>query len=74
MKDLVQIFKVINVCADRVEEQHLYVEPICDLVKICGLPFLKEKTSDETAYQQIAVESISQLGEYRIFTVVWDTF
>nr|XP_006825782.1 PREDICTED: uncharacterized protein C7orf63-like [Saccoglossus kowalevskii] len=62
MKDLVQVFKILNVCADRVGEHEEYIEPMCEVLKICSLPFLKEKSSDETAYSQIAVESISQLG------------
>ncbi|XP_077978018.1 cilia- and flagella-associated protein 69-like [Glandiceps talaboti] len=62
MKDLVQVFKILNVCADRVGDHAEYTEPMCEILKICSLPFLKEKSSDETAYAQIAVESISQLG------------
>ncbi|XP_074659217.1 cilia- and flagella-associated protein 69-like isoform X1 [Tubulanus polymorphus] len=62
MKDLVQIFRILNICADRAEDQPLYIESMCDLLKICGLPLLKEKTSDELSYEQIAIESISQLG------------
>lgn len=63
MKDLVTIFKILNVCADRVASHPLYIEPMCEILHICSLPFLKEKTSDETAFKQIAVESVSQLGE-----------
>ena len=63
MKDLVAVFKVLNVCADRVETHPLYIEPMCEILHICRLPFFKEKTSDETSYKQIAVESLSQLGK-----------
>ena len=63
MKDLVAVFKIINVCADRSDEQPLYIQPMLEILKICSLPFLKEKSSDEITYEQIAVESISQLGE-----------
>ncbi|CAH1788088.1 unnamed protein product [Owenia fusiformis] len=62
MKDLVQVCKILNVCADRIEEQSLYIEPMCDILKICSLPYLKERTSDETTFEQIAIESVSQLG------------
>jgi len=62
MKDLVSIFKILNVCADRVDPHQLYIEPMCEILQTCRLPFLKEKTSDETAFEQIAVESLSQLG------------
>ncbi|XP_071803414.1 cilia- and flagella-associated protein 69-like [Asterias amurensis] len=62
MKDLVQVFKILNVCADRVNEHPIYTKPMLAILKIASLPFLKEKTSDGTAYTQIVVESISQLG------------
>lgn len=62
MKELVQIFKILNVCADRVHSHPLYEQPIIDILKICGLPYLMEKASDELVFEQIVVESISQLG------------
>lgn len=62
MKDLVQVFKILNVCADRVSEQPRYEQFLMDILKICSLPFLKEKSSDELIYEQIVIESISQLG------------
>ncbi|KAL8615408.1 hypothetical protein ACOMHN_036228 [Nucella lapillus] len=62
MKELVQVFKILNVCADRVDSQPLYEQPIIDILQLCSLPYLKEKASDELIYQQIVVESVSQLG------------
>ena len=64
MKDLVQVFKILNVCADRVSEQPRYEQFLIDILRICSLPFLKEKSSDELIYEQIVIESISQLGEF----------
>ncbi|XP_062615202.1 cilia- and flagella-associated protein 69-like [Saccostrea cucullata] len=65
MKDLVQVFKILNVCSDRVagqDEEPLFEKLICDILKICSLPFLKEKSSDELVFEQIVTESVSQLG------------
>lgn len=62
MKDLVQVFKILNICADRITENRAYAEPLCSLLQICRMPFLKEKMSDEITYQQIVIESLSQLG------------
>lgn len=62
MKDLVQIFKILNICADRVELSPIYEQQILELLKICGLSFLMEKASDELVYKQLVVESVSQLG------------
>ena len=64
MKDLVSVFKILNVCADRIEEEPEYKQPMLDMLVICSYPFLKEKTSDETSYQQISVESVAQLGRF----------
>jgi len=62
MGDLVQVFKIINICADRTLENEYFVKPLCELIHIFRLPLLKEKVSDEIIYSQIMVESISQLG------------
>uniref|UniRef100_A0A0B7A2W0 Cilia- and flagella-associated protein 69 ARM repeats domain-containing protein n=1 Tax=Arion vulgaris TaxID=1028688 RepID=A0A0B7A2W0_9EUPU len=62
MKDLHQIIKILNICADRVGTNQLYEKPVQDILKVCGFPFLMEKSSDELVYKQIVVESISQIG------------
>ncbi|KAJ1100804.1 hypothetical protein NDU88_005879 [Pleurodeles waltl] len=62
LKDLEQLFKILNICAEKVVEQEEFVEPIFEIVKLCGLPFLKAKSSDEIKYAQVVSESISQLG------------
>lgn len=62
MKDLVQVCKVLNVCSDKTQERPMYETLICDILKICSLPFLKEKSSDELIYEQIVTESVSQLA------------
>ena len=63
MKDLVSVLGLLNVCADRIAEQQAYIEPMCQIINLCSKPLLKQKTSDETAYEQIAVESLAQLGQ-----------
>ncbi|VDI03562.1 Hypothetical predicted protein [Mytilus galloprovincialis] len=62
MKDLVQVCKILNTCADRMPDQPLYEQLIVEILKICSYPFLKEKSSDELVYEQIVTESVSQLG------------
>lgn len=62
MKDLVQVFKILNLCADRVDTQPFYIEPMVELIALCDRPFLNEQASDELTFEQIAIESISQLG------------
>ncbi|XP_068091630.1 cilia- and flagella-associated protein 69 isoform X2 [Hyperolius riggenbachi] len=62
LKDLPIMVKILNICARRAEDHAEYIEPMCDLVKLCGFPFLKERMSDEAAYARIVAESLSQLG------------
>lgn len=75
MKDLVQIFKILNICADCVESCPVYEQPILEMLKLCSLPFLLEKASDELLYKQIVVESISQLGKsFLLFSLTFVLF
>ncbi|NXC45583.1 CFA69 protein, partial [Penelope pileata] len=62
LKDLAQIIDILNLCAEKVNEQEAFVEPLCELIKLCGLPFQKKKLSDEVSYSVVASKSIAQLG------------
>ncbi|KAM4706118.1 cilia- and flagella-associated protein 69 [Rhinophrynus dorsalis] len=62
LKDLEQIVQILNNCAERIEDHKEFTEPMCEIIKLFGIPFLKEKTSDESTYAQIVANSISQLG------------
>lgn len=62
LKDLPQIMKILNICAARAGDHTEYIDPMCDIVKLCGLPFLKERMSDEATYAQDVADSFSQLA------------
>ncbi|XP_064410355.1 cilia- and flagella-associated protein 69 [Latimeria chalumnae] len=62
LKDLIQVFKILNLCAEKVKDHAEYAQSICDILKLCGLPFLKKRLSDEANYTQIVSESFSQMG------------
>ncbi|XP_077124392.1 cilia- and flagella-associated protein 69 isoform X1 [Ranitomeya variabilis] len=62
LKDLPQIMKLLNISATKIEDHKDFIDPVCDVVKLFGLPFLKEKMSDEVLYAQTVAESLSQLG------------
>jgi len=64
LKDLVSVFRILNVCADRVAQHAVYAQCMVALLKPCSLPFFQQKSSDEVAFEQIARESVSQLGEW----------
>ncbi|XP_074670985.1 cilia- and flagella-associated protein 69 [Strix aluco] len=62
LKDLAQIIKILNLCAEKMNEQEAFTEPLCELIKLCGLPFQKKKLSDEISYSVAVSKSIAQLG------------
>ncbi|KAG8573761.1 hypothetical protein GDO81_012537 [Engystomops pustulosus] len=62
LKDLPQMMKLLNASASKIEDHRDFIDPVCDIVKLFGLPFLKEKMSDEVTYAQTVAESLSQLG------------
>ncbi|KFV95879.1 Uncharacterized protein C7orf63, partial [Eurypyga helias] len=62
LKDLAQIIEILNLCAEKMDEQEAFTEPLCGFVKLCGLPFQKKKLSDEVSYSVAVSKSIAQLG------------
>ncbi|NXV11581.1 CFA69 protein, partial [Cepphus grylle] len=62
LKDLEQIIEILNLCAEKMNEQEAFTEPLCELIKLCGLPFQKKKSSDEVSYSVSVSKSIAQLG------------
>ncbi|KAF2983525.1 hypothetical protein EK904_005718, partial [Melospiza melodia maxima] len=62
IKDIAQITDVLNLCADKMYEQEAFTEPLCELIKLFGLPFQKRKSSDEANYSVEVSQSITQLG------------
>ncbi|XP_055749833.1 cilia- and flagella-associated protein 69-like isoform X4 [Salvelinus fontinalis] len=62
LKELADVFKILYICAEKSKDHPEYTSVLCDLLKICRLPFLKEKTSDEVTYAQTVKESLSQMG------------
>ncbi|XP_060771273.1 cilia- and flagella-associated protein 69-like isoform X2 [Neoarius graeffei] len=62
LRDLSDIFRILNICAEKSEEHPEYASVLCDLLHLCRHPFLKEKASDEMKYADVATDSISQMG------------
>ncbi|XP_076611081.1 cilia- and flagella-associated protein 69 [Chaetodon auriga] len=62
LKELTGIAKVLNICAEKVKDHPEYVPILCEALKICGFPFLKEKASDELNYAQDVMEFLSHMG------------
>ncbi|NXJ71494.1 CFA69 protein, partial [Rostratula benghalensis] len=62
LKDLAQIMEILSLCAEKMNEQEVFTEPLCELIKLCGLPFQKKKSSDEVSYSVAVSKSIAQLG------------
>ncbi|NXO26981.1 CFA69 protein, partial [Cisticola juncidis] len=62
LKDVAQITEILDLCAEKVNEQEAFTEPLCELIKLFGLPFQKKKSSDEVNYSVEVSQSIAQLG------------
>ncbi|NWV80421.1 CFA69 protein, partial [Dasyornis broadbenti] len=62
LKDVAQISEILNLCAEKMNEQEAFTEPLCELIKLFGLPFQKKKSSDEVNYSHEVSQSIAQLG------------
>ncbi|XP_021529897.2 cilia- and flagella-associated protein 69 isoform X1 [Aotus nancymaae] len=63
LRDLAQIFKILKLCARKIKNQPRFVESAYDIIKLCGLPFLKKKVSDEITYAEDTANSIALLGD-----------
>ncbi|XP_054996996.1 cilia- and flagella-associated protein 69 [Sorex araneus] len=63
LRDLAQIFKLLNLCARKIENQPVFIESAYSILKLCGLPFLKKKASDEVTYAEETAKSIGLLGD-----------
>ena len=50
-------------CANKLQTNPEICEALCRLIELCGLPFLKEKASDENTYAPQVIEVLSTLGE-----------
>ncbi|XP_055468749.1 cilia- and flagella-associated protein 69 [Psammomys obesus] len=63
LRDLSQIFKILSLCAEKIEKQPSFVDPASDIIKLFGLPFLKKKVSDEITYTEDTANAIAFLGK-----------
>ncbi|TKS88854.1 Cilia- and flagella-associated protein 69 [Collichthys lucidus] len=62
LKELTCIAKILDICAEKVNNHPEYVPVLCEALQICRLPFLKEKTSDELHYAQDVTQFLSRMG------------
>ena len=63
LKDLSDLSQLLTVCASKVPTNPEYSEALCRLLELCGLPFLKEKASDENTYAPQIIEILTTLGQ-----------
>ncbi|XP_054846925.1 cilia- and flagella-associated protein 69 [Eublepharis macularius] len=62
LKELTRISKILNLCAEKIQDHIDFIEPTCEILKLYRLPFYKKKLSDEVNYAKEAQESVAQLG------------
>ncbi|XP_046846055.1 cilia- and flagella-associated protein 69-like [Xenia sp. Carnegie-2017] len=60
--DIPVLGHLIAVCASRVENDLSYEKPLCEILKVCSNPFLKEKSSDESNHFSSVVEFMREVG------------
>ena len=63
LKDLSDLSNLLLVCANKLHTNPAYCGALCRLIELCGLPFLKEKASDENTYAPQVIEVLTTLGE-----------
>ncbi|NXO66572.1 CFA69 protein, partial [Phainopepla nitens] len=62
LENVIQITEILNLCAEKMNEQEAFIEPLCELIKLFGLPFQRKKSADEANYSIEVSQSIAQLG------------
>ncbi|NXN84297.1 CFA69 protein, partial [Bombycilla garrulus] len=62
IKNVAQVTKILNLCAEKINEQEAFTESLCELIKLFGFPFQRKKSTDETNYSVEVSQSIAQLG------------
>lgn len=50
-------------CTNKLCTNPEYSETLCRLLELCGLPFLKERASDENTYAPQIIEVLTTLGQ-----------
>ncbi|XP_074048951.1 cilia- and flagella-associated protein 69 isoform X2 [Macrotis lagotis] len=63
LRDLAQILQILSLCSRKVEKQPSFLDIVCDILKLCRLPFLKKKASDEIIYGKEISEAVLLLGD-----------
>ncbi|CAN8184963.1 unnamed protein product [Coccothraustes coccothraustes] len=62
LKDVAQISEILDLCGEKIYDQEAFTEPLCELIKLFGLPFQKRTSSEELNYSIEVSQSIAQLG------------
>ncbi|CAL9690745.1 unnamed protein product [Knipowitschia caucasica] len=62
LKDLKGLASIFDICAEKSKEDPDYLPFLCEAIKLCRFPFLKERASDEPNYAKDVVHFLSQVG------------
>ncbi|KAF7211396.1 transcript variant X2 [Nothobranchius furzeri] len=61
LKELTDISRILSLCAEKATDHPEYASFLCEALKICRLPFLQQKTTDEQHFAQEAAEFLSSI-------------
>ncbi|XP_024866374.1 cilia- and flagella-associated protein 69 isoform X2 [Kryptolebias marmoratus] len=62
LKELTNISRILNLCAEKATDHPEYASVLCEALKICRLPFLKERSSDDLSFSQDVTEFLSNMA------------
>ncbi|XP_037548992.1 cilia- and flagella-associated protein 69-like [Nematolebias whitei] len=62
LRELTDLSRILNICAEKTTDHHEYAAVLCEALKICSLPFVKERASDELNFTQAVTEFLSNMA------------
>ncbi|XP_065920995.1 cilia- and flagella-associated protein 69-like [Dysidea avara] len=63
LSDLSELCRLFMLCSERLSVYPEYEVPVCRLVKLCRLPFLMQRASDENSFAPSVIQLMSCLGK-----------
>lgn len=56
--------ELLSILYERQQSNSLYLESLCQLIALCGRPFLKEKVTDDNTHTAQVLQVLMLLGQF----------
>lgn len=66
LKDLTALCELLYMLTQRLQSNPQYMTSLCQLIELCGKPFLKQKISDENNYTPNVIQTLNLLGQLTV--------